>query len=160
MVLIMHFFSHENSMVLQKRSNKRKGLFSIPPLSIEVAGESSPSQFFERKVFSSLFCHSLSSLFCIFAGAWSGLVSPNVWSLSVVLLPIVFCSLKLWTTTSTNGRHPEREKETSTFLYCKKCPYNMTHTVLSTAIVGHSRRSWNTFFVSLIDQITHCDIHL
>ena len=118
MVLIMHFFSHENSMVLQKRSNKRKALFSIPPLSIEVAGESSPSQFFERKVFSSLFCHSL-SLFCIFAGAWSGLVSPNVWSLSVVLLPIVFCSLKLWTTTSTNGRHPEREKETTTFYTAK-----------------------------------------
>ena len=68
MVLIMHFFSHENSMVLQKRSNKRKALFSIPPLSIEVAGESSPSQFFERKVFSSLFCHSLSSLFLYIRG--------------------------------------------------------------------------------------------
>ena len=68
MVLIMHFFSHENSMVLQKRSNKRKALFSIPPLSIEVAGESSPSQFFERKVFSSLFCHSLQSFLYIRGG--------------------------------------------------------------------------------------------
>ena len=127
MVLIMHFFSHENSMVLQKRSNKRKALFSIPPLSIEVAGESSPSQFFERKVFSSLFCHSLSSLFCIFAGAWSGLVSPNVWSLSVVLLPIVFCSLKLWTTTSTNGRHPERERDFYFFILQKMSLQHDTH---------------------------------
>lgn len=129
MVLIMHFFSHENSMVLQKRSNKRKALFSIPPLSIEVAGESSPSQFFERKVFSSLFCHSLSSLFCIFAGAWSGLVSPNVWSLSVVLLPIVFCSLKLWTTTSTNGRHPERERKRLLLFYTAKNVLTTWHTL-------------------------------